>query len=158
MWIEWEWLVVLSILFGAALFSSARLAFALFAAHDTISDLKFINRRHAEKTALVMPDASDGYHSFQELYDHRHQLFAIVLESYRKWAFKTRLTADGRESPGWFIAGLQMPFGQITYHMPEEWWDKLDHIPIIEKNARYDGHSAPDVLRRLERLRLSIPR
>lgn len=78
-----------------------------------------IKQRLAQKTfeehfaayPEVTAQTSDGYHTFQELYDHRHALWAVLLENYRSRAWKTRVTKDGRETPGWFIAGLTFPFG-----------------------------------------------
>lgn len=100
----------------------------------------------------VTAQTSDGYHTFQELYDHRHALWAVILQNYRSRAFKTRQSKDGRETPGWFIAGLSFPFGQLTYHMPEEWWAKLYSITTLTSNEGYDGHTSADVLKRLSRL------
>lgn len=43
-------------------------------------------------------------------------------------------------------------FGQISYHMPAEWWDKLPSVNVIERNELYDGHTSADVLQRLKLL------
>lgn len=99
-------------------------------------------------------ETSDGYHTFNELYAHRHALFALLLKQYAHLGFKTRLTADGRESPGWFIAAIDAPCGQISYHMPDAWWDKLPFLRVAERNSSYDGHTAKDVVQRLETLAL----
>ena len=101
-----------------------------------------------------MPDTrqgevSDGYHTFNELYEHRHSLFAVVLADWKKYSFKTRKTQDGREYVGWFIAGINSPIGQVTYHMPDIWWDQLHWVPEMESNELYDGHTSQDVLFRL---------
>jgi hypothetical protein len=64
--------------------------------------------------------------------------------------FRTRFDDAGVEIPGWFIAGINLPVGQITYHMPDApWWEVLAWVPIIERNEQYDGHSAADVAQRL---------
>lgn len=124
--------------------------------HQVVSNKDF-NTQYSE-----MPEVnnmtSDGYHTFQELYDHRSALFRVVVENYRGRSFKTRKTQDGREVPGWFIAGLNFPFGQISYHMADLWWDKLPHVPVYEKNTGYDNHTAADVLKRLERVTDYMPR
>lgn len=93
---------------------------------------------------------SDGYHTFDELYRHRCLLFAVVC-SRSAGAFKTRRNDRGEEWPGWFIAGLNTPYGQITYHLPASMWGLVD-AEEIECNAGYDGHTARDVVQRLEML------
>lgn len=95
---------------------------------------------------------SDGYHTFAELYEHRHTLFAALLYAYAPLAFKTRRNQDGEEWPGWFIAGMDTPMGQLSYHMPDEWWDRLPNIAEVERNSGYDGHTSADVLRRIQQL------
>ena len=98
---------------------------------------------------------SDGYHTFGELYEHRCLLFAWVIstigvniDAYRDLLFKTRKNSEGEEWVGWFIAGINMPEGQVTYHLPMSMWD-LVHAPEIERNDRYDGHTSDDVVKRI---------
>ena len=69
---------------------------------------------------------SDGFHSFDELYDHRMTLFAVVLKAHRANAWKSRLHADGDMCDGWFIVGINTPEGQFTYHYKAEHWDLFD--------------------------------
>lgn len=99
-------------------------------------------------------DTSDGYHTFNELYDHRHTLFAILLRVYAPWAWKSRKNNKGVEWPGWFLAGLDTPQGQISYHLPEVWWQRLSWVREIPFNANYDGHTAHDVVERLGKMAL----
>lgn len=98
---------------------------------------------------VVTGETSDGYHTFDELYSHRHALFAVLLYDYQVLAWKTWKTADGRTTDGWFIAGIDTPWGQISYHMPAAWWERLKHVREIERNEDYDGHSSADVIERL---------
>lgn len=93
-------------------------------------------------------NVSDGYHTFDELYRHRCLLFAALCKVTPR-AFKTRRAQDGDEIPGWFIAGIDTPHGQITYHMPNAMWD-LVYVNEIERNFTYDGHTSADVADRLE--------
>lgn len=108
-------------------------------------------------TPLTRPVAdvsqlSDGYHTFAELYEHRHTLFAALMYAYAPLAFKTRRNQEGEEWPGWFIAGLNTAMGQLSYHMPDEWWDRLPDIRELEYNQKYDGHTSADVLQRISLL------
>lgn len=96
-------------------------------------------------------DVSDGYHTFGELYAHRHALFANLCMLHRQQAFKTRLNDKGEAWEGWFILGLNTEYGQISYHLPDRWWDHID-VPEVERNTDYDGHTSSDVLIRLMRM------
>lgn len=95
---------------------------------------------------------SDGYHTFADLYEHRHALWAALLYVYEPIAFKTRRNQEGEEWPGWFIAGINTEMGQLSYHMPDEWWDRLLNVAEVERNSRYDGHTSDDVLQRIPKL------
>ena len=98
-------------------------------------------------TPIDWGEVSDGYHTFNELYQHRNLLFALLV-SRSAGAFKTRRNDQGEEWPGWFIAGIDTPSGQITYHLPALLWDMV-HAPEIERNTGYDGHTSRDVVARL---------
>lgn len=94
---------------------------------------------------------SDGYHTFDELYDHRHALFIALVNHRDKSikAWKSWKHSDGSNVyEGWFILGMELPTGQISYHLPASYWSLVDapqwHIP-----PQWDGHSASDVVDRL---------
>ena len=102
-------------------------------------------------TLLALPcevgEVSDGFHSFNELYEHRYVLFLSFAKG-NPGAFKTRRDDSGEEWSGWFILGINTRHGQISYHLPEKYWDMID-VDEVERNLDYDGHSASDVLERL---------
>lgn len=102
--------------------------------------------------AEITGETSDGYHTFNELYEHRTALFAIVLHIYHYSAWKTWRDQNGEIWEGWFIAGIDTIHGQISYHLPAEWWTLLPNVLEIERNAAYDGHTSADVLERLKLL------
>jgi hypothetical protein len=97
---------------------------------------------------------SDGYHTFDELYDHRCLLFALYLDTpdgIHGW--KARKHADGSEWEGWFIAGIELvgydgPVGTITYHIPNKFWN-LFHVDEREHAPEWDGHTSADVIARM---------
>lgn len=91
---------------------------------------------------------SDGYHTFNELYEHRHALYLNVVNTHRDMAFKTLRNSAGEAWDGWFILGMNTPYGQISYHLPMVYWDKAD-VREIERNDDYDGHTAQDTVERL---------
>lgn len=93
---------------------------------------------------------SDGYHTFDELYDHRVALFVALMKSHPIAAWKSLLHEDGTMyEGGWFIAGLILPEGMITYHLPMSEWDRLDGIVEHDRGLAWDGHTPQDVVDRL---------
>ena len=106
-------------------------------------------------------EVSDGFHTFNQLYEHRNLLFCFLLTLiYRENLSKFHVWKALKHSDGtmfdsnngdWFIAGLTDETGsrQITYHMSKSrYWGLLD-IPEREFAPEYDGHSPDDVLERL---------
>lgn len=97
---------------------------------------------------------SDGFHTFEELYEHRIQLFIALCSHLNQFSWKSKVHSDGSEWDGWFIMGLfHEPGTQITYHLPISKWEETDMIPSIPKAPDFDGHSSADVLNRLKNLR-----
>jgi hypothetical protein len=110
---------------------------------------------------LIIPmenvgEISDGYHSFSELYEHRHALFGHLLHQYKSCAFKTWRDDKKKKIDGWFIAGVNTLQGQITYHIPGRLWGSplYNNITEIEFNEYYDQHESCDVLRRLHNIKI----
>lgn len=106
-------------------------------------------------------EVSDGFHTFNQLYEHRNLIFCFLLTLiYRENLSKFQVWKSLKHSDGtmfdsnngdWFIAGLSDETGsrQITYHMSKSrYWGLLD-IPEREFAPEYDGHSPDDVLERL---------
>ena len=97
---------------------------------------------------------SDGYHTFDELYDHRCLLFLALLRECRAYddkyvtTWKSRKHFDGTSFDGWFIAGAQLPNGQISYHIPNKYWD-LCKASEDDTAPEWDGHTSADVIDRL---------
>lgn len=93
---------------------------------------------------------SDGYHTFEELYNHRLALFALICELLPATSWKTRVHSDGTVWDGWFLCGVNyLPGEQISYHFPENWWSKV-HAHELKKAPPFDGHTSQDVLERLQ--------
>jgi hypothetical protein len=90
---------------------------------------------------------SDGYHTFDELYEHRHALFGALIKVYGGW--KSLCHDDGTNYDGWFIAGINLPTGTITYHLPISYWKTF---PGEELNMApyWYGHTSNDVINRLK--------
>lgn len=106
-------------------------------------------------------NVSDGYHTFAELYEHRHALYMLAAslldaedrrlgEIRRCWKAKTH--HDGTTYPGWFLAGITDPrIRPISYHLPLDWWGKIPGTEI-EKAPPYDGHTSQQVAVRVQGL------
>ena len=95
---------------------------------------------------------SDGYHTFGELYDHRHALFMVICRlAYPKQAkgWKAWKNDQGETCEGWFLAGLILPeIGQVSYHLPEHLWNAFE-LPQYDYAPPWDGHTSTDVMNRL---------
>lgn len=97
-------------------------------------------------------DTSDGYHTFQELYDHRSVLFCALCNMVGFTSphdvFKSRLHRDGSSYDGYFIAGILTELGWVTYRLEDRWWDGLCAAEL-DRAPEWDGHTPGDVLDRL---------
>jgi hypothetical protein len=96
---------------------------------------------------------SDGYHTFDELYQHRCLLFIALMRAHPSLAWRACSHEDGATEKGWWIGGMRLPTGDISYHLPERFWSLLDDsdIETRERAPHWDGHTGADVLDRLRR-------
>ena len=99
-------------------------------------------RRVSESTGEI----SDGYHTFNELYDHRCLLWInCVLLQHPKMCYLVENHLDE-----WFLLGVETPIGQISYHCPNKYLLLVKNI--TRRQPTYDGHTSQDVIKRLEKL------
>ena len=124
-------------------------------------------------------ELSEGYHTFDELYEFRKLYNAALFNEWaRDWyhlyhsgsallmdmkddepwplygAHKSWRLHDGELcfGGGWFVATAWLPDGQISNHYKAEDWD-LFRIPEEPKVIwPFDGHTSEDVTKRLEAL------
>jgi len=99
-----------------------------------------------------LEDISDGFHTFADLYKIRHILcLALAQLAMLKGVkvFKSTLHGDETEMyGGYFILVIETPQGQISFHMPLEYWDYLPNI--VEKyDWSFDGHTYIEVYQRI---------
>lgn len=106
-------------------------------------------------------DASDGYHTFTELYEHRIALFIALCRARSEddkfygidEIWRSKLHSDGTSFEGWFVMGIGKDLGdQITYHLPLSKWEETDFAETLEQAPEFDGHTSADVLERLKKL------
>jgi len=121
------------------------------------------DRREAVTVEGIMRSPSDGYHTFDELYDHRISLFITLcrfLEQeesqspespHRVW--RAKVHSDGSRYEDWFLLGIGEKEGrQITYHIPMNRWQEADFAITLDRAPFFDGHTSQDVLERLKKL------
>lgn len=103
-------------------------------------------------------EVSDSYHTFNELCEHRLALFVCLMKSNPEMSWRANNNHDGSSYEGWFIAGMSLPCGDISYRLPSRLWTTLDNAGIATSNRapQCDGHSSNDVIHRLEQWASSI--
>ena len=112
-----------------------------------------LNRRKAICNIAGVDDIgelSDGFHTFNGLYEQRMILFAALVSAYRDKAWKSYRHEDGELcfGGGWFIVGLDTPKGSYTYHYENKYWDMFDCIDL-PRAKHWDGHTEDDAKTRL---------
>jgi len=103
------------------------------------------------ETKIDIGETSDGYHTLNELYEHRHVLFLALL-SIKCTGWMSKKHDDGSEMDGWFIAGFQGWHGDIiSYHIPMRLWETCvkTGAEVLERAPKWDGHTSKDVVERL---------
>ena len=95
-------------------------------------------------------EASDGYHTFNELYDFRREYNAALVNTGVWKAHKSYRHHSGELcfGGGWFIVMIETPFGQISNHYENKYWDEF-HCEEKEFADEWDGHTEKDVIERL---------
>lgn len=106
----------------------------------------------------------DGFHTFEELYNHRITLFIALCRhihellgmekpgKFKVWRSKRH--SDGELCFGTgnqYVLGIGTENGkQITYHIPIERWQETDvFAETLERAPEWDGHTSDDVIARL---------
>lgn len=98
---------------------------------------------------------SDGYHTFEELYEHRIinyiALCRFACDTHYVW--RSQKHSDGSIWNGWFLLGINDEAGeQITYHLPTSKWSNCQFALDRDQAPEFDGHTSKDVLERINNL------
>jgi hypothetical protein len=97
-------------------------------------------------------EVSDGHHTFGELYDHRRALTAALCRALSLDAWRSK-AHHPEDSPmfegGYFIVGVNLPTGPITYHYKLSHWDDFAGVIELEHAPRWDGAMPPVTVDRL---------
>lgn len=108
----------------------------------------------------VLPDeskclVSDGYHTFEELYNHRITLYIALARAKQatNYIWRSKVHSDAHVFPGWYLLGINKDLGkQITYHLPLSRWEETEFADTLIIAPMWDGHTPEDVLNRLKSL------
>lgn len=108
---------------------------------------------------------SDGYHTMDELYEHRVELWITLCRIQQSgnqcddfnlhsvWRSKRHSDGELAFGGGWFVLGIEREKGkQLTYHLPILKWEETNFAQTLEKAPEWDGHSSADVIERLKTL------
>ena len=103
-------------------------------------------------------EVSDGFHTFNGLYEQRMILFAALVKAYKDKAWKSYRHEDGEYcfGGGWFIVGIDTPEGSYTYHYENKYWDMFDCVDL-PRAKHWDGHTEEDAETRLMSLKPAQP-
>ena len=110
------------------------------------------------REAVRSGEASDGYHTHNELYEFRKLYNATLFNEWAKsgkyHVHKSLRHHDGDEcfGGGWFIVVAQLPAGQITNHYKLDCWDMFRVQETEKALFEYDGHTGADTIDRLKQL------
>ena len=119
---------------------------------DEVKELTDLLTQQREEA--VTGETSDGYHTFNELYEFRKLYNAGLFNEWAKQGLfnvhKSWKHSDGEKcfGGGWFIVTATLPAGQISNHYEEADWD-LFQCEERELADVWDGHTAQDVAKRL---------
>jgi hypothetical protein len=109
----------------------------------------------SEKTfKIVGNDISDGYHTFDELYEHRCLLFLALLKTEyncrpNSYGFDTYRVLNHFD--GWDLIVALIGNNQISYHVPAKYRAYSDWIvDLPDDEHQWDGHTSADVVERLK--------
>lgn len=103
--------------------------------------------------AAWVAEASDGYHTFTELYEYRMLYNAHAARGWLSAGIpvvKSWHHSDGEEcfGGGWFIVTAQLPTGQVSNHYPAKDWELFD-VPCVDLAPEWDGHTPEQAADRL---------
>lgn len=94
-------------------------------------------------------NVSDGYHTFNDLYEQRMILFATLVNLFPDISWKTRRHENGEPcfpDSDYFLVTIETPNGNYGYHFDMMYWDYF-HCKEIEKAKPWDGYTDKDARR-----------
>lgn len=122
--------------------------------NETIREMKLVKKHYPDFDENKI---SDGYHTFDELYEFRKLYNALAFEYLHRLGltvYKSWKHSDGELcfGGGWFIVTALLPdIGQISNHYKAEDWDLFRIHEVDIPMTEYDGHTSQDVMDRLRK-------
>lgn len=109
-----------------------------------------------ETREVGKPEVKDDYHTMNELYQHRHVLLALAVNTIDLYntdsmtdVFKSKKHSDGTMFEDMFIMMGYLNGKQFSYHVENKYWD-LFKIPEQDTSDEWDGHTSDDVIDRIK--------
>lgn len=113
----------------------------------------------------ITGSTSDGYHTFDELYFYRllynaNLVNTIIYKNFYNSNFRLPINIyksyrhfDGEFcfGGGWFVVVMETPFGQITNHYENKYYDMFC-CPSLNVAPPWDGHTPQQAAERLYKL------
>jgi hypothetical protein len=117
-----------------------------------LNNAAFVKALDESAAELADGNASDGYHTHNELYDYRmlynahavHGWLAAGHPVVKSWKHSDGELCFGG---GWFVVAAVLPTGQVTNHYEAKHWG-LFNVPEAVP-PEYDGHTPADAADRL---------
>lgn len=107
-----------------------------------MSNLVRSRDRWVPSNGIETSEITDGYHTFGELYDHRRALTAGLCKALPLNSWRSR-EHHPDDSPmfegGYFIVGINLPTGPITYHYKLSHWDDFAGVTELKHAPKWDG-------------------
>lgn len=102
-------------------------------------------------------ETSDGFHTFNELYEHRLALTAALFEAWSRmnsvydpvfaWRSMAHHPDDAPIYDGYFIVGAEFAdAGAIRYHYPISAWHLFQDAALLEHAPKWDGSTPADTV------------
>lgn len=132
--------------------------------NETFGFLKIPAKHELIRAEGETLEVSDGYHTFDELYDHRITLYIALCRTLNQLdrlpggprfdVWRSKRHGDGELCFGTgtqYVLGIyKQPGKQITYHIPIERWNETDFAETLDRAPEWDGHTSDEVLARLK--------
>jgi len=100
---------------------------------------------------------SDGFHTFDELYEFRLLSHAFAVRTWSSAGYPVVRSWNHHDGGpclggGWFIVVAHLPTGQVSNHYRAADWRLFDGVPEVAAAPVWDGHSSSDVAVRMRAL------
>lgn len=117
-----------------------------------------------KRSGVNIKGLSDGYHTFEELYNYRAQYNAAYFNAlareekynvHKSWKHHDGNWCFGQPKE-WFIVVAELPEGPISNHYKANMWGYFNIPEYNQSITKYDGHTPKDALSRLSVNNLSL--